>query len=89
MPVISMFYGIVILMYHFDNQKHHRPHIHVKYQDDEAVISVPDGELLEGELRKAKLKLVQAWIEIHQDELMANWKLAIEGQQVFKIDPLR
>jgi hypothetical protein len=89
MPVISMFYGIVILMYYFDNQKHHRPHIHVKYQDDEAVISIPDGELLEGNLRKAKLKLVQAWIEIHQDELMANWELAIEGQQVFKIDPLR
>lgn len=89
MPVISMFYGIVILMYYFDNQKHHRPHIHVKYQDDEAVISIPAGELLEGELRKAKLKLVQAWIEIHQDELMANWELAIAGQQVFKIDPLR
>ena len=89
MPVISMFYGIVVLMYYFDNQKHHRPHIHVKYQDDEAVISIPDGELLEGNLRKAKLKLVQAWIEIHQDELMANWELAIEGQQVFKIEPLR
>jgi uncharacterized membrane protein YcaP (DUF421 family) len=89
MPVISMFYGIVVLMYYFDNQKHHLPHIHVKYQDDEAAISIPAGELLEGELRKAKLKLVQAWIEIHQDELMANWELAIEGQQVFKIDPLR
>jgi len=89
MPVITMFYGIVILMYYFDNQKHHRPHIHVKYQDDEAVISIPEGELLEGVLRRAKLKLVQAWIEIHQDELMANWALAIEGQQIFKIDPLR
>jgi hypothetical protein len=89
MPVISMFYGIVILMYYFDNQKHHLPHIHVKYQDDEAVISIPEGELLEGEIRRSKLKLIQAWIEIHQDELMANWQLAIEGQQVFRIDPLR
>ncbi|MEA5599321.1 DUF4160 domain-containing protein [Rivularia sp. UHCC 0363] len=89
MPVISMFYGIVILMYYFDNQKHHQPHIHIKYQDDEAVISIPDGILLEGKIRNAKLKLVQAWIEIHQDELMANWELAVQGQQVFKIDPLR
>jgi Domain of unknown function (DUF4160) len=89
MPVISMFYGIVILMYYFDNQKHHRPHIHVKYQDDEAVITIPEGELLEGKIQRSKLKLIQAWIEIHQDELMANWQLAVEGQQVFKIDPLR
>jgi Domain of unknown function (DUF4160) len=89
MPVISMFYGIVILMYYFDNQKHHRPHIHVKYQDDEAVITIPEGELLEGKIQRSKLKLIQAWIEIHQDELMANWQLAIEGQQLFKIDPLR
>jgi hypothetical protein len=89
MPVISMFYGIVILMYYFDNQKHHRPHIHVKYQDDEAVVTIPEGELLEGKIQRSKLKLIQAWIEIHQDELMANWQLAVEGQQVFRIDPLR
>lgn len=38
MPVISMFYGIIISMYFFDNKQHHLPHIHVKYQDDEAVI---------------------------------------------------
>jgi Domain of unknown function (DUF4160) len=88
MPVISMFYGIVVLMYYFDNQKHHTPHIHVKYQEDEAVLAIPEGNLLEGKIRSSKLKLVQAWIEIHQDELMANWQLAVEGQQVFKVDPL-
>ncbi|GAB4383985.1 MAG: DUF4160 domain-containing protein [Elainellaceae cyanobacterium] len=89
MPVISMFYGIIILMYYFDNKKHHRPHIHAKYQDEEAVISIPEGELIEGNIRNSKLKLIQAWIEIHKDELVANWELAIAGQQVFKIDPLR
>jgi hypothetical protein len=51
--------------------------------------SIPEGELIEGSLRRAKLKLVQAWIEIHQDELMADWQLAVTGQQVFKIDPLK
>ena len=35
------------------------------------------------------MKLVEAWIEIHQDELMADWNLAVEGQQLFKIDPLK
>lgn len=89
MPVISMFYGIIVMMYYFDNKKHHQPHIHVQYGDDEAVIAIPDGNILEGSLKSAKLKLVQAWIEIHQDELMADWKLAINGQQLFKIDPLK
>ncbi len=89
MPVISMFYGIIILMYYFDNKKHHQPHIHVKYQDEEAVISIPEGDVLSGSIRNSKLKLIQAWIEIHKDELMANWELAIAGQQVFKIDPLK
>ncbi len=89
MPVISMFYGIIVLMYYFDNKKHRQPHIHVQYSDEEAVISIPDGAVLEGTLKSAKLKLVQAWIEIHHEELMADWRLAVNGQSVFKIDPLK
>ena len=89
MPVISMFYGIVVLMYYFDNKKHRQPHVHVQCSDDEAVLSIPDGAVLEGTLRTAKLRLVQAWIEIHQEELMADWNRAVSGQSVFKIDPLR
>lgn len=53
------------------------------------VISIPDGQVLEGKLKANKLKLVQAWIEIHQEELMADWELASNGQTVFKIDPLK
>jgi hypothetical protein len=89
MPVISMFYGVVVLMYYFDNRKHHQPHVHVQYADEEAVISIPDGNVIEGSIRAAKLKLVSAWIEIHRDELMADWQLAVNGQPMFKIEPLR
>ena len=89
MPVISMFYGVIVLMYYFDNKKHHLPHIHAQYGEDEAVISIPEGSVIEGSLRTAKLKLVQAWIEIHRDELMADWQLAVNGQAVFKIEPLK
>ena len=89
MAVIAMFYGIIISMYYFDKRKHHLPHIHVKYQEQEAVISISDGEVLEGQLKANKLKLVQAWLEIHQEELMADWELASSGQIVFKIDPLK
>ena len=89
MPTIPMFFGIVVSLYFIDNRKHKHPPIHVKYQDSEAVISIPNGELLDGELPPAKMRLVLAWIEIHKDELMADWDLAVSGQQPFKIDPLR
>lgn len=89
MPVISMFYGLIIRMYFFDTQKHQVPHVHVQYAEQSAVIQIPDGVVIEGDLKPQKLKLVTAWIEIHQEELMANWALAVEGQEVFKIDPLR
>ena len=89
MPTISMFYGIIIRMYYFDNQKHNLPHIHVHFQGDEAIIEIPTGQLLQGKLPKAKQKLVDAWIEIHKDELMADWELAVNGESVFKIAPLK
>ena len=89
MAVISMFYGIIVSMYYLDTRRHHLPHIHVKYQDQEVVIAIPSGEILEGELWASRLKLAQAWIEIHQDELLADWELASQGQNVFKIEPLK
>ena len=89
MAVISMFYGIIISMYFLDSRRHHSPHIHVKYQEHEAVLLIPDGNVLEGSLPGSKLKLAQAWIEIHKDELMADWELASTGRNIFTIDPLK
>ena len=89
MPTISVFYGILILMYFYDNKKHSSPHIHAEYAEYEASISIDDGSVLSGELPAAKLKLVQAWIEIHREDLMVDWKLAVAGEPVFKIEPLR
>jgi hypothetical protein len=89
LPVISMFYGIIVCMYFLDNRQHQIPHIHVKYQENEAVISIPEGNLLEGGIPQAKMKLVAAWIELHRDELMANWEIVVSGQHPYKIDPLR
>ena len=76
-------------MFYFDNKKHHRSHIHAQYGEHDAIIAIDDGEILYGDLPKSKMKLVQAWIEIHRDELMANWQLAVEGHQPFKIEPLK
>jgi len=89
MPTISMFYGILVLMYFYDDKKHHCPHIHAEYGEYEASIAIEDGTILSGSLPSSKLKLVQAWIEIHREDLMVDWKLAVAGESVFKIEPLR
>ncbi len=89
MPTISMFYGIVILMFFEDNDRHHRPHIHARYQGANASIAIDDAALLDGDLPPRQLRLVQAWIEIHRDELLANWDLATAGDTLFRIDPLK
>ena len=89
MPVISMFYGIIIYLYYYDNKEHNTPHIHVEFQEHKAVISIPEGNIISGEFPNNKLRLVEAWIEIHKDEILANWKLAVIGEQIFKIEPLK
>jgi desulfoferrodoxin (superoxide reductase-like protein) len=89
MPVISMFYGLIVMMYFRDNQQHHLPHIHVEYQGSESIVTIPTGEFLHGDLPAGKRKLLAAWIELHQEELMADWELAARGESTYKIDPLR
>ena len=88
MPVISMFYGIIIRMYFLVNQHHSVPQIHARYSGSEASIRIDDGEVLAGELPRKQLRLVQAWIELHRDELMADWDLALAGENPYRIDPL-
>lgn len=89
MPTISMFYGIIIYMYFFDDKRHHAPHVHAEYAEYKAVLSIETGDILDGSLPKKQLKMVQAWIAIHEDDLLADWKLAIQGQELFRIDPLK
>lgn len=71
MPVLCMFYGIIVRMYRELGGKHNIPHIHVEYSGQEAVIGL-DGTVLEGKLPKSQMKLVDAWMEIHKDDLAAN-----------------
>lgn len=88
MPVLSMFFGIIIRMYKESGGKHNLPHIHAEYAGEEAVVAL-DGEILEGSLPKSKMKLLDAWMEIHREELQADWLLLSNGEPFFRIDPLR
>ena len=85
MPTISMFYGIIIRMYY---DEHHPPHFHAYFGDFKALFDF-NSNLLEGNLPKSKIKLVQAWSLIHKDELLANWELSKNNEQLFYIKPLQ
>lgn len=84
MPTISMFYGIVISIY-FDD--HNPPHFHAKYQGERAIFDM-NGNLIQGSFPDKQKTFVTAWALLHQDELLANWELAKDGQNVYQIAPL-
>lgn len=70
MPIISVFFGIIVRMWHDD---HPPPHIHVEYQGFEALVDIRSGEISEGRLPRRAAAIVKDWCLQHQDELLANW----------------
>ncbi len=88
MPTISMFYGIIIRMY-YASSEHNPPHIHAYYQNFKATFRIDNGEIIEGNIPSRQIKLIAAWIEIHRDELHANWELCNNGEKPFQIEPLK
>ena len=88
MPVISSFYGILIKMYFGD---HLPPHFHADYGEFSAQIRITDFGIEAGYLPPKALALVVEWANIHQTELMTNWRnLSLNGiGSSSKIEPLR
>lgn len=83
-----MFYGIIIRMYCSPGE-HNPPHVHAYYQEFKAIIDILAGEVSAGSLPSKQTKLVLTWVEIHKEELMADWELASKGELPFPIEPLR
>ena len=88
MPIISMFYGIIIRMY-TGLKEHNPPHIHALYQGLEAVYDIRTAEKIKGDMPSNQSKLISAWIVLHEEELMADWELAQSNESIYKIRPLR
>jgi hypothetical protein len=88
MPTISMFYGILIRMF-LGNKEHNPPHFHAYYQDTKATFDIRTCEVVEGDLPKKQIHIVIAWALLHQDELLADWELAQNGEKPYSIDPLK
>ncbi len=88
MPELARFFGIIIRMYVEPGTAHHMPHLHAYYQDAVAVYGIDPIELISGSLPKRQQRLVEAWAELHQSELMADWQRLQAGQPPLPIAPL-
>ena len=89
LPEIARFFGIIIRMYAEAGTRHHRPHFHAYYQNDVAVYGIDSIELLGGSLPRRQSRLVEAWAELYQDELQANWDRLQAGFAPTKVEPLK
>ena len=83
-----MFSGIIIRMY-CAPEEHNPPHFHAYYGEHVGIVDIITCELKEGYLPRKQLKLVLAWAELKQEELKANWTLAMNSELPFKIEPLK
>jgi hypothetical protein len=71
-------------------EDHAPPHFHAVYGEHEVLIRIEDGEIIRGGMPRRPLRLVHAWLELHREELVENWKQSREDSPEFKkIEPLR
>jgi hypothetical protein len=84
-PIISVFFGIVIRMFY----KEHEPaHFHADYQGQQGKFDL-DGEPIVGNVESGTaLRLIAEWARLHRAELLANWEKMRAGQPLDRIQPL-
>ena len=75
-------------MYFDDVNRHHRPHVHIRYGEYKAVFDIETAELIVGRIKPRQRALIQKWIRTRSDELIANWQRALDGERLRWIDPL-
>ena len=85
MPVVSVFFGIIIRMFY---REHGTPHFHAEHQGQQATFTF-DGKILAGAIRsRTALRLIQEWAAVHRPELEANWSRIKTGETLERIAPL-
>jgi hypothetical protein len=88
-PELSRFFGIVIRMFAEIGAQHHVPHFHAYYHDEVGIFSIDPVEIIAGTLPRRQQRLVEAWAELHQNELLADWETLQQGRTPRPIDPLK
>ena len=68
---------------------HHRAHFHAYYQEHTVVLGIEPVEVISGSLPRRQQRLVEAWAELHEDELLADWNRLIERRAAVRIAPLQ
>ena len=89
MPELSRFFGIIIRMFAEPSERHHTAHFHAYYQEHVAVFSISPVALISGSIPQRQQRLVEAWAELRQDELLSDWNLLQEGRRPVPIAPLQ
>jgi hypothetical protein len=85
MPEISRFFGIIITIYMEVEEVHQIPHFHVRYGEYRASYSIDPIAQLAGALPRRQQRLVEAWAEMHQAELVDNWLRIQNGRSPVRI----
>ena len=85
MPIVSVFFGIVIRMFY----KEHEPaHFHAEHQGQQAKFDL-EGKPIAGNIQsRTALRLIRQWASVHRRELEANWKRLKGGRPLEGIEPL-
>ena len=68
---------------------HHVAHFHAYHQDEIGIFSIDPIEMIAGSLPTRQRRLVEAWAELHQDELKVDWQQLQEGRKPAPIEPLK
>jgi len=76
-------------MYREKEVGHHRPHFHAIYAGVAAVFALDPIELLAGNIPTRQRRFVEAWAELHLEELLVDWDLLQEGEMTKRIEPLK
>jgi hypothetical protein len=71
MPTIAIVMGVRIVIYPKD---HLPPHLHARFAEHEAMISIVTGDVLQGSLPRAKLADVQDWLAARREHVAYIWE---------------
>ena len=64
---------LIIYLRFYDTKQHHKPHVHVKYNEDAGALPIKQRRIFDG------------WIALHEEEAYAAWNLAVQGKNFEKI----
>ena len=85
MPIISVFFGMIIRIFHSD---HNPPHIHVQYGEFEATVDIKTGDILHGKIPPRLYKILREWLRLRRSDVLSAWQEARQHKMPRRIKPM-